>query len=67
MWIFMSSKESSELDLDGGVGILEFHNSTISKEEIEMIILSHDLDISVYNLNDLSFKHVDSLSFIKHL
>lgn len=63
---FMSSSESSELDLDG-VNIVEFHNRKINKEDIEMIILKHDLDISVYNLNDISFKHVDSLRFIKEL
>lgn len=63
---FISSFEYSELDLGkGNVFILSKKN--VSKEDIEMINLKCDIDISVFDLNDVAFKHVDSLKFIKGL
>lgn len=63
---FISSSDISELDFCNG-NTFVLNNRIISKEDIEIINLKYDIDISVFDLNDVSFKYNEALKFVTEL
>lgn len=47
--------------------ILDLKNKYLSKEDIDLIYLKYDLDLSNVDLKNISFKHMEILNFIREL
>lgn len=54
-------------DLEKEEVILDLKNKYLSKEDIDLIYLKYDLDLSNVDLKNIFFKHMEILNFIREL